>query len=83
LQKFFETGTKAGIQPKHASRLSLQLERLDDSSGPKDMDVAGWKLHELKANLAGIWAVWVSGNWRLTFMFQGTDAVLVNYEDYH
>ena len=48
-----------------------------------DMDLPGWRLHALKGDLDGLWAVWVDENWRLTFGFEGTDAVLVDYQDYH
>lgn len=81
--KFYRTGSKAGIQPKHAKRLKLQLAQLDAASGPNDMAVPIWRLHPLKGDLAGHWAVWVDENWRLTFKFEGTDAVLVDYQDYH
>jgi proteic killer suppression protein len=47
------------------------------------MNVPGWKLHPLKGELEGSWAVRVSGNWRLTFEFDGEDAVLIDYQDYH
>lgn len=47
------------------------------------MGLPGWGLHPLKGELAGHWAIWVNGNWRLTFRFEGTDAVLVDYRDYH
>lgn len=83
LQRFFETGSKAGIQPKHAARLTLQLGRLDVAAGPQDMDLPGWKLHPLHGALDGHWSVWVSGNWRLTFRFEDGNAILVNYQDYH
>jgi toxin HigB-1 len=83
LQRFFETGSKAGIQPAHASRLRLQLARLDSASGPEDMGMPGWRLHPLKGELASHWAVWVSGSWRLTFRFEGENAILVDYQDYH
>lgn len=83
LQRFFETGSKAGIQPAHASRLRLQLAKLDSASGPDDMGMPGWRLHPLRGEFAGHWAVWVSGNWRLTFRFEGENAVLVAYQDYH
>jgi toxin HigB-1 len=46
------------------------------------MDFPGW-LHPLKGGLAGQWSVDVSGNWRLTFAFEGADAILVDYQDYH
>lgn len=48
-----------------------------------DMNVPGWKLHALVGDLTGHWAITVDGNWRLTFKFEGQDAVLVNYQDYH
>lgn len=83
LQQFFESGSKAGIQPNHASKLHRQLGRLDASQSPQDMNIPGWNLHPLKGDLAGHWAVSVSGNWRLIFVFEGTDAVLIDYADYH
>ena len=83
LQRFFERGSKSGIQAKHEKRLRLMLSRLDDSNKAGDMDAPGWKLHPLKGDLKGHWAVWVDENWRLTFRFDGADAVLVDYQDYH
>mgnify|MGYP003455880991 FL=1 len=83
VQTFFETGSKAGIQPVHARRLRLQLARMDGARSSADMALSGWRLHDLKGDLKGHWAVWVDKNWRLTFTFEGTDAVLVDYQDYH
>jgi toxin HigB-1 len=83
LETFFSTGSKAGIQAAHAAKLRRQLAQLDQASAPQDMNLPGWKLHALKGNLAGHWAVWVSGNWRLTFKFDGQDASIVDYQDYH
>lgn len=83
VERFFKTGSKAGIQPKHAKRLRLQLGRLDGAGGPEDMNLPGWRLHPLTGPLQGFWAVWVDENWRLTFRFDGEHAELVNYQDYH
>ncbi|MFO1363167.1 MAG: type II toxin-antitoxin system RelE/ParE family toxin [Burkholderiales bacterium] len=83
LARFYREGSKAGIQAKHATRLRLQLGRLDTASGPQDMDLPGWRLHPLKGDLKGRWAVWVDENWRLVFAFEGEDAVQVDYTDYH
>lgn len=47
------------------------------------MNVPGWRLHPLTGNLAEHYAVTVSGNWRITFKFEGEDALLVDYQDYH
>jgi toxin HigB-1 len=83
LEKFFNTGSKAGIQPKHASKLELQLGVLDGASESNQMNVPGWDFHPLKGALEGHFAVKVNGNWRLTFRFLGSDAEVVNYLDYH
>lgn len=83
LERFFRAGSKAGIQPKHAAKLRLQLFALDNARQPSDMNAPGWRLHPLTGELKDQWAVWVSGNWRLTFRFEAEDAVLVNYQDYH
>jgi len=83
LEKFFLTGSKAGIQPAHAKRLALQLGFLNSAINPGRMDVPGWDLHPLKGELAGRWSVKVNGNWRLTFQFINTDVEVVDYEDYH
>lgn len=83
LAKFFKTGSTAGIQAAHASRLRLILGRLHAATEPKDMDLPGLRLHELTGKRSGTWAVTVSGNWRVTFIFKGEDAEVVNYEDYH
>ncbi|MCE9502052.1 MAG: type II toxin-antitoxin system RelE/ParE family toxin [Leptospira sp.] len=83
LQKFFETGTKSGIIPSHASRLARILDRLDASIEPKDINLPGYKLHSLLGKDEGRWSVWVNGNWRITFEFENENAILINYEDYH
>ena len=83
LQAFFEMGSKAGIQPHHAPKLARQLARLHTAKAAEDMKLPGWRLHSLKGDLAGHFSVTVNGNWRLTFRFDGGDAVLVDYQDYH
>jgi proteic killer suppression protein len=83
IRAFFQTGLKAGIQPAQAKRLMFQLTRLNASTGPSDMDSPGWRLHPLRGGLAGHWSVDVTGNWRLTAAFEGADAILVDYQDYH
>lgn len=83
IERFFRTGSKVGIEPKNAKRLRLQLAGLDAARSAADMNLPGWRWHALTANLKGHWAVSVDENWRLTFTFEGTDAVLVDYQDYH
>jgi proteic killer suppression protein len=83
IENFFFTGSKAGIQPSHAVRLNTQLTVLNKAKKTEDMGASGWKLHALQGELKGHWSVKVSGNWRLTFRFEGEDAILVDYQDYH
>jgi proteic killer suppression protein len=83
LEKFFTTGSKGGIQPVHAKKLTILLTTLDEAEQPKDMGLPGWALHELKGDMAGHWSVKVNGNWRITFRFEGVDVILVDYQDYH
>lgn len=83
IERFFRTGGKAEIQARHAAKLRRQLARLDASICPEDMDIPGWRLHTLSGGLKNHWSVWVNGNWRLAFTFEGEDAVLVDYQDYH
>jgi len=75
VERFFLKGMKAGIQAAQAAKLARQLQRLDVARRPQDMNVPGWRLHPLKGDQKGHWSVWVSGNWRLTFKFEGEDAV--------
>ena len=83
LERFFITGSKRSIQPDHADKVARILDRLDASISPADMNLPGYRLHELKGQEADTWAVSVTGNWRITFQFKGQDAALVDYRDYH
>lgn len=83
IERFFTRGSKAGIQSKHAEKLRRQLFALDNAKRAEDMNAPGWRLHQLKGELVGHWSIDVSGNWRLTFAFDGEDAILVDYQDYH
>lgn len=83
LERFFLTGSKAGIQPKHAARLRLILAQLHQARSIEDMDIPTLRLHMLKGDRQGTWSVTVQVNWRITFRFADGDAEVVNYEDHH
>ena len=83
LREFFESGNRKGIKSEHASKLARILDRLDASLQPSDMNLPGYKLHQLSGKDKGTWSVRVSGNWRLTFKFEDEDAIVVDYRDYH
>lgn len=79
LEKFFTTGSKAGIQARHEKRIRLILAQLNQAKAVEDMNIPTLVLHQLKGNRKGIW----QANWRITFRFMEGDAEIVNYEDYH
>jgi len=83
LQKFYETGSTAGIQAAHKQKLRIRLAALDTATVIKDMDLPGFRLHPLKGKMKRLWAIDVSKNWRITFEFRDGDVYVVNYEDYH
>jgi len=83
LEKFFSTGAASGIQSAHSKRLRIILGWLSASTSPQDMDLPGLYLHQLRGKYRGRWSVRVSGNWRVTFKFDGPDATDVDYKDYH
>ena len=69
LQRFFEAGSKAGIQAAHATKLRLQLAALDQAVRPDDLSAPSWNLHPLEGDMKGHWALTVNGNWRVVFYF--------------
>ena len=83
LKRFYETGSTGGIQSKHKKKLRLQLAALDTAKIIEDMDLPGFRLHPLKGDRKGLWAIDVSGNWRIVFRFEDGNACVVDYEDYH
>lgn len=83
LKNLYETGSQKGVKPEHTKRLRIILARLDASQTPEDMNLPGLRLHPLKGDLKGFWAVDVSGNWRVFFRFENNNAVDIDYNDYH
>ena len=83
LQRLFETGDHRGIDAKHAARIRRLLDRLDASTDPQDMNLPGFGFHPLKGDRKGVYAIEVSGNWRITFRYGPDGAHDVNLEDYH
>ena len=79
LRRYYETGSKSGIQARLAARLRLQLAALDTARMIDDMNVQGYRLHPLNGRAENRWSIWVSGNWRLTFDFRDGNAYLLDY----
>jgi proteic killer suppression protein len=83
LETVLREGERKGVPPELADKVARILARLDVAKTPEQMDLPGLKLHPLKGELRGLWSVWVSGNWRIIFRFEGTDVARVDLVDYH
>jgi proteic killer suppression protein len=83
LERLFASGDVSGVNAQHAARLRRLLTSLSISTGPEGMNLPGYRLHQLRGDRRGQWAIAVSGNWRLVFVFDGEDATDVDLVDYH
>ena len=83
LRRFHEHDDARGLNPAHVERIRRILTVLQDAQGPSNVDLPGWRLHRLHGDMHGQWSIRVSGNWRIVFRFEGTEAVSVDLVDYH
>ena len=83
LKRLYEEDDPRGVMSEHAQKLRDILARLDAAATAADMNLAGLRLHSLKGELKGFWAVTVRANWRVIFRFVDGDALDVDYVDYH
>ncbi|MBN2689208.1 MAG: type II toxin-antitoxin system RelE/ParE family toxin [Gammaproteobacteria bacterium] len=83
LKNLFEKGDCSGINVSHLHRLKIILQRLNAATTANDMNTPGMRLHKLTGKLKNHYSVTVNKNWRVIFMFDGQDAILVDYLDYH
>jgi proteic killer suppression protein len=83
LERFFQSGDPSGISVQQAARLRRLLTSLNSAMGPAGMNLPGYRLHRLRGDRSGQWAVSVSGNWRLVFEFEDEGATNVDLVDYH
>ena len=83
LEGFFVKGSYKAIPAQYAARIERVLDRLDAIVMPEDMNLPGYKFHELKGKRKGVYSVSVTGNWRITFRFDGDNVIEVDLEDYH
>ena len=83
LRRLYEDNDSRGVMAEHAEKLRDILARLDAARVVTDMDLPGFRLHPLRGNLQGYWAVTVRANWRVIFRFADGEALEVDYVDYH
>ena len=83
LKRLHEDDDPRGVSGEHVVKWRDILARLDAVRVVSDMDVPGLRLHPLKGERKGFWAVTVRANWRVIFRFADHDVVDVDYVDYH
>lgn len=83
LAQLFNTGKTPKISAQMQKRILVRLDRLDAAERPEDMNLPGFDLHPLKGFKPARYSVHVNGPWCITFVFEGKDAALVDFEQYH
>jgi proteic killer suppression protein len=83
LKRLYEHDDRSGIRPDMVNKIERILAALDAAKAPQELDIPGYRLHPLKGDLIGLWAVTVRANWRIVFRFEGTDALDIELIDYH
>lgn len=83
LKKFYQKGDSSGLEQPLVKRIKTRLTVMDNATTIEGIDLPGYDLHELKGDRADTWSISVSGNWRLTFIFEDGDVYILNLEDYH
>ena len=83
LKRLYEKDIAKGLSADMVPKIERILARLDVATGPEMMNLPGYGLHPLKGGLKGFWSVWVTGNWRIIFRFDGSNACDVDLVDYH
>ena len=83
LRLLFEADDRSKLRQDQVRRISIILAALDEAAAIEDMNRPSFRLHALQGELSGFWSVWVNGNWRVIFRFEGGRALDVDLVDYH
>jgi proteic killer suppression protein len=83
LKRLYEDDDARGVMAEHAEKLRDILARIDAARTIADLDIPGFRLHPLKGEIKGLWAVTVRANWRVIFQFAEPNVFDVDYVDYH
>lgn len=83
LEAFFQTGKARKLPAQNVQRVARMFRALDRAARPQSADLPRYRFHVLKGDRRGTFSIWVSGNWRMTFGWDGQDAIDVNMQDYH
>ena len=83
LRRLYERDDPSRVAANLVERVTLALADLDNAHNPSNLDLPGYRLHPLRGDRRGLWSISVSGNWRITFRFEGDDVYDVDLVDYH
>jgi proteic killer suppression protein len=83
LKRLFEHDDPSSVNPEHVAKLRDILATLHAAPTVGHMDLPAFRLHPLKGQMKGFWAVIVRANWRVIFRFAEGHAEDVDYVDYH
>jgi len=83
LKHLYEDGDRSGLRQDMVERIGGVLATLDDAESIQEINRPTLRLHSLKGELAGYWAVTVRANWRIIFRFETGDVFDVDLVDYH
>jgi proteic killer suppression protein len=83
LKRLYEDGDRSKLPPELIERIEDILLALDAATSPDGMNRPSFRLHPLKGDRKGQWAVTVRANWRIVFGFDGGNAIDVDFTDYH
>ena len=83
LKRLFEKDDRSGIRSDMIENVEEILLALDTAATPRNLDLPGYRLHQLNGDRKGFWAVTVRANWRIIFRFEDGNAHDVELIDYH
>ncbi len=82
LEELFRTGKSRRVRPDLAARALQVLDVLNNARSLRELDLPGLRYHPLKGRPKRH-ALAVNGPWRITFEWEGEDALRVDLEQYH
>jgi toxin HigB-1 len=82
-KRLFEEDDRSRLAPDMVEKIRLILSALEEAGSIDDLNQPSFRLHPLKGDLKGYWAVTVRANWRIIFRFEGDKASNVDLADYH